>query len=271
MRLSYSLAVAAAECGRKGITMRKHRMPDPTGEQALRILRGHTLDRVVGQAFEEKWWETRPSAADIEAATMAAQEWCWMHYLPISLTAADKVWLRETLTPTQTLVDQIEQFDLVPVDVRVQPYLERQHDEKTTLTGVADVMVLNTRLSVVDVKAGTYRSSKQLSWYLLLLEAYGLVPNRIGFWHPLFNGVGKIDWKTQSRLPDVSDIIENALRVLDIGNADERPGGYCDMCALLRHCQSGIRYTNRLAHHPHLAVGSAVSNVGFGGSRGNGQ
>jgi hypothetical protein len=267
-RLSYSQAQAAADCPKRGLALRRRQLPMASGPNALRILAGHALDRIVALAYEERWWRYgQPLHAELDRIIRDAVDHVHLHELPCALTDKERADIITRLQPVSTLVAQMDEYGLIPeADVRVQAVVERPYEfngRTVKLTGIIDLMVANPAISVVDVKSGSYHKAAQLSWYLRLLEAYAIVPHRVGFWMPLQR---KIEWRVQTRLPKIDEMITTALTRLDAQDDQPTPGSQCGLCPLFQTCEPGIQYLHRMecaSASLHVAA-PGVHNVGFG-------
>jgi hypothetical protein len=267
-RLSYSKAAAVYECAKKGWAMHTRTMPPPMGDQARRILLGHVVDQIVEQAYEERWWESRPSPDYIYGQSILAIDRVQATLMPTPLDRAQREKLHTKLEGIRTLVEQMHEHKLIPtIDLRLQSKLERKHDDHTLLIGTTDVMVDDGIVTVCDVKTGTYRPLLQLGWYLALLEAYGIVPNRIGYWMPL---TGQVEWKKQSRLPGIGDVVEVVLDRLNRQDQTPTAGRQCQLCPLASSCNEGIQWlhSSKLVNERLMLDTPGVRSVGFAPPKG---
>jgi hypothetical protein len=245
LRLSYTKAEAFAECARKGWALHTRQMPDRTGDNADRVFVGLVLDRVVGQAYDERWYRNPPTPDAILEAGRQSVEWTLTNVMPMAMTAQRRAGIDERLQGLVGIPEQMHKYGLVPRtddDVRLQVSLDRAIPKiNVTITGNLDILTANDThgISLVDVKAGTYRKPAQLAWYLRLVEPLSLIPNRVGFWMPLRD---EIEWRQQSRLPDISPTIQDARWKIATKDQRETPGSHCRMCPLRPGCDSGVRY-----------------------------
>lgn len=266
--LYYSLAEALYECPKRGQAIKARRMPPATKFIAMKRLVGHTLDRVVALAYEQHWWEPEHHPFDTDEIVQDAFQWVWYRYEPVPITPGGRNdLLKPVKVAARTLTRQMRAFELVPTkDARVQPRLARAMETSrgpVELTGVIDVLVDDGSVSLVDVKAGSYRSARQLSWYRWLLEGYGVVPARVGFWLPLKE---EVEWRDQRRLPDIAPMVETAVERLETGDARATPGAHCGLCPLLSGCTEGIQHKHRctVANEKLVLPTPGVHVVGFG-------
>lgn len=243
-RLSYSKAEAYNDCPKKGWHLHTKRMPDRTGDMAERILVGLVVDRVVGLAYDEKWYEHPPSADQIILLARESMEWSLINVMPFALSSANRHKLYVRLEGLTMVPEQMHKFDLVPSTpdgVRLQVDAERDLPAiNTTIVGKLDLLIENAHISLIDVKAGSYRKAAQLMWYLKLLEAKGIMPSRVGFWMPLKD---EIEWRVQSRLPNITPMIVNTVHRMETQDQTATPGSHCTICALRPTCAEGIQYT----------------------------
>jgi hypothetical protein len=267
LRLSYTKAEAFSECARKGWAIHTRTMPDRTGDNADRVFVGIVLDRVVGQAYDERWYRHPPTPDAILAAGRASVEWTLTNVMPMAMTAQRRAGIDDRLQGLVGIPEQMHKYGLVPAtddDIRLQVSLSRDIPAiHVTMTGVLDILVADARhgVSFVDVKAGSYRKPAQLSWYLRLVEPIPLVPNRVGFWMPLRD---EIEWRTQSRLPNVSGTIQDAKWKIDTKDQTETPGSHCRMCPLRPGCPSGIRHMQQAeAANERLLTPSGIQRVSW--------
>ncbi len=243
-RLSYSKAEAYSECAKKGWALHTRQMPDRTGDAAERILVGQVVDRVAGQALEERWYEKGPSPDEIVIQARQSMEFILVNETPFALTPAGRSKLYERLEGLRTIKEQIVEFGLVPTtqdDLRLQVKAERPiPDINTTITGHLDVLLENSHgITLIDVKAGTYRKPAQLMWYMKLLEALGHVPSRVGFWMPLRR---EIEWRPMAKLPNITPMILGAVHKIETQDQTPEPGSQCRMCPIRPVCNEGIKY-----------------------------
>lgn len=264
-RLSYSKVSAVTECPKKGWAMHTRSLPPPMGDMARRILLGHVVDRIIQQVYDERLWETAEPASLFSRAILEIDK-VLVELVPVNLDPKDRERMVEKLRGLVTAFDQMQTFGLLPTkDVRVQASVERDL-WGLTLVGTIDLLVANEDVSVVDVKTGTYRSREQLSWYVTMLEGYGILPSRVGFWMPL---VGEIEWKPQRNLPAIEESVKLADARLTAQDQRAIPGVQCKLCALAPQCDEGLRYKHAMkVASEHLALDSpGVHHVGFGASK----
>jgi hypothetical protein len=246
MNLYYSLAEALSECPMRGQLMKARRLPPPSTLVAVKQLKGHTLDRVIGIAYRDLWWEPGQKPKDLRHVCEEAFLWSWSNERPAMLTDAQRTEIIDSVFEgAKTLLEQMRDFDLIPVlDGRVQARVERPYNDDVTITGVIDLLIDSGKdISLVDAKSGTYRSPRQLSWYRYLVEPYRVVPTRVGFWFPL---AGVIEWADQKKLPDVQPMIAKSLELLASGDRTTTPGKHCGTCPLFSGCETGIQWKHAI-------------------------